>query len=160
MTLMQLGYWDQAADIYGDLIRKYAQNEIEPPPREAILWIEEWAKCNRELNRWQELYEWAESSDIDEIKVEALWKMTDPNWTQIKEIIDHGKLRFQNKIDYFILKAFIGIKYPLLNIQFKFNLFKDYKKMTMLCQTVPYKVLYRNASRNGGNCLNSMSCQK
>ena len=84
LSYVQHGKHTQAQEVFLQAMAKVRSGAISKlPKREVVLWEQQWISCAKELNQWQQLSEFAQKGDHNNLLVDCLWKVSD--WHTLKE---------------------------------------------------------------------------
>lgn len=116
ISLMQYGHWEEAMHIFGEGTVQSTTRRVDVSSREVLLWSEEWCRCAKELNQWEELHEWAESTDNVAILADASWRLPDPDWVELRHLLQTCKDQIPDKLQYSILTVYSAFQENNLNL--------------------------------------------
>eukprot|EP00210_Caulerpa_lentillifera_P007000 g6694.t1 len=116
ISLMQYGYWEEAMHVFGEGTVQSTSRRLEVSSREVLLWSEEWCRCAKELNQWEELHEWAESTDNVAILADASWRLPDPDWVELRHLLQTCKDQIPDTLQYSILTVYSAFQENNLNL--------------------------------------------
>ena len=106
INLMQYGYWEEALHVFGEAAVHSTEGRSEGVSREVMLWSEEWCRCAKELNQWDELHSWAEASRSIALLADASWRLPDPDWGELRQLLQGAKEQFPDKLQYSMLMIY------------------------------------------------------
>ena len=106
INLMQYGFWEEAMHIFGEAAVQSSEGRLREAPREVMLWSEEWCRCAKELNHWEELHNWAEGTGSYALLADASWRLPDPDWVELRHLLQTAKEQFPDRLQYSMLMIY------------------------------------------------------
>ena len=90
----QQGFFEQAQGAYELAMSKFRSDVNNQPTstktmQEVKLWEEHWLRCNKEMNQWETLLEYGNSSGVDNpgLIVESAWRIGN-QWSTMREALE------------------------------------------------------------------------
>lgn len=72
------------------------------------VWTEEWVKCSRELNRWEELHQFGLENNLA-LAADCAWHLPQTEWQNLKKLIHTRKDQFPDMLRYLMLNIYSAL---------------------------------------------------
>lgn len=110
INLMQYGYWEEALHVFGEAAMHSAEDRVQAPAREVMLWSLEWVRCAKELNQWDELHNWAESTGNYALLADASWRQPELDWAELRRLLQTEDQQFPDRLQHSMLMIYTAFQ--------------------------------------------------